>query len=100
MSEPVTLDHAWSVGKALLAKCVEALFRVLALAFMVLLHWGLDQLAGWSFRGDFPKGVWVLRAVFFIAFCGVYAHESWEMVTIFVPSLKAMPSDPKLGSRR
>ncbi len=85
-----------AVGKALASKCLEALFRVTALAFLVMLHKGIDWLGEWSFQHDYPGAVWVMRAVFLAAFGVVYAHEAWEMVTVFVPRLSLEPPGRKL----
>ena len=62
--------------------------KVAALLVAVALHKALDVSAEWVVPVGWPKWLFVLRVTFAAAFSVVYLHFIWEVLTVFIPSIR------------
>jgi hypothetical protein len=64
--------------------------KALALSCAVVIHKFLDIAGEWLIPVGWERCSKVFRGTFFAVFMVIYLHFLWEMLIVFVPSLRSM----------
>jgi len=81
-------------------RVVSAIYRLIALAIFVFLHYGLTRLLAFAGPPGLGGALEFTEAAIYVIFLLVYVYLAWDMLTVFLPQLKvAFTASSKLLER-